>query len=139
MRNEVTMVEPIPAALSPLMPAGGSGAGIRLTTITLVSLAAGIILGRFSGFEKNPNTRSRGKGTDCSNWRWLGMRLEFTSEVQLRRWERMPRREAVRLLGWFSQKPLVWPPYLRISTRKSALGAEIKKNLSERIAKEPRA
>ena len=53
-------------------PAGGAGGGIRFTAINFVSLAAGMMRGRFSGFEKKANTVESGKGTHCSNSRWLG-------------------------------------------------------------------
>src|SRR5450631_1977757 len=75
IRNEVLIVEPTPAALS---PAGtvGLGGGMRWSAISFVPLDAGMIRGMFSGFEKNANTRSSGKGTHCSNSRWLAMRIE---------------------------------------------------------------
>lgn len=52
-RNDVTIVEPTPAALSPAMPAGRAAGVIRFRTISLASLDAGMIRGRFSGLEKN--------------------------------------------------------------------------------------
>jgi hypothetical protein len=69
MRNEVTMIVATPAARSAAVWAGGDGGGIRLSWRILVALAAGIIRGRFSGFEKNAKTRGSGKGAQCSNSR----------------------------------------------------------------------
>ncbi|MGD1080726.1 MAG: hypothetical protein ABR881_20585 [Candidatus Sulfotelmatobacter sp.] len=66
-RKDVTIVEPTPAALSLVSPGSGSDVGIRLSTINFVLLDAGMIRSRFSGFEKNANTRAMGKGTHCSN------------------------------------------------------------------------
>src|ERR1039458_8887660 len=40
-RNDVAIVEPTPAALSPALPGGGGGAGFRLSAISLVWLAGG--------------------------------------------------------------------------------------------------
>jgi len=68
------MVVPTPAAWSFVVPVGGGG-GTRWIASTLVALAGGITRGRFSGFEKNANTRSIGNGTHCSNSRWLAMPL----------------------------------------------------------------
>jgi hypothetical protein len=62
-RKEVTIVEPTPAAFSLVSPGGC----VRFSTINLVSLEAGMIRGKFSGFEKKANTCPTGKGTHCSN------------------------------------------------------------------------
>ncbi len=64
------MAESTPAALSAVVPGGGGGAGLRLRSTSLVWQEAGMMRGRFSGFEKKAKTRSRGKGTHCSNSRW---------------------------------------------------------------------
>src|ERR1039458_1959433 len=72
-RNDVAIVEPTPAALSPALPGGGGGAGFRLSAISFVPPEAGMIRGRFSGLEKNAKTCSIGKGTHCSNARRLAM------------------------------------------------------------------
>lgn len=62
-------VDPMPADLSAGSPVGGAGGGMRLSAIRFVWLAAGMMRGRFSGFEKKAKTWSRGKGTHCSNSR----------------------------------------------------------------------
>src|SRR5579859_69399 len=76
-RNDVTMVDPTPAALS-LGETGG--AGTRFNASSLVPLDAGMIRGRFSGLEKKANTRSSGNGTHCSNSRWLGTLLQLIAK-----------------------------------------------------------
>src|SRR5579872_2618531 len=73
MRNEVTTVEPTPAAASSAWPGGGGGVGFRMSSISFVEVDAGMMRGRFSGLEKKAKTRERGKGTHCSNKRWLDM------------------------------------------------------------------
>ena len=65
-RKVVTMVEPTPAANA---PAGSDVGATRLSPRIFVPLAAGMMRGRLSGFEKKANTRSTGNGTHCSNWR----------------------------------------------------------------------
>jgi hypothetical protein len=70
-RNEVTIVDPTPAAFSLATPTAGFGGGIRLSSISFVTMAKGIMRGRFSGLKKNAKTRSTGEGTHCSNRRWV--------------------------------------------------------------------
>lgn len=73
------MVDPTPATLSDAVPAGGVGGGMRWSAISCVLLDAGMIRGRFSGFEKNAKTRSGGKGTHCSNCRVCNVRATCDS------------------------------------------------------------
>jgi hypothetical protein len=96
----------------------------RWSTISFVPLEAGIVGGRFSGFENNPNTRSREKGTPM---------LEFKMFSHTR-----PDSD------FTNPYCSVFAPELQSRSddsanfhRKSAPMAEVKKNISERIAKEP--
>jgi len=64
------MVEPTPtdglaADAAWVGPVGGATRSIRMRR---VPVAAGMMRGRFSGFEKKAKTRSKGNGTHCSNW-----------------------------------------------------------------------
>src|SRR6266702_4494381 len=74
--KDVTIADPTPAVLCGFaVPEGFAGGGICLKSIIFVPAACGMIRGKFSGLEKNEKTVSIGKGTHCSNSRWLAIEL----------------------------------------------------------------
>src|SRR4029077_14518743 len=89
-RNEVTINDPTPARLVSLVDEPrGVGGGTRAKRSRRVSVAGGMMRGRFRGFAKNRNTRERGKGTHCSKVAWQGMDGRVTSWCwNLRRFKR---------------------------------------------------
>ena len=99
------------------VPSRSGSAGTRFRVTSFVAIAAGMIRGKFSGLQKNSNTHGSGKETHCSNSRCSDMPLwSCTREI--------PRSFSLPIADNFAQQT-------------ATPREDVKKNRSERIAKEP--